>query len=77
MKVAASRDPTASFNDFFFKKLQDMLTENLPNVERSDLPNLSACIQEYMSFSDKTQKVIKSSVNQENLSELHEVMRQT
>lgn len=76
MKVSASTNQTTSLNEFFFKKLQQVLTENLP-LEQTDLPNLVACFQEYINFEDKTQRTIKSNVSQENLSEIHEFMKQT
>lgn len=74
MKMIANRNPVKSLNDFLLKKLQDLLIENLP-VTRDELPSIASCLQAFVKFDENMQKMVKSSVAQENLSDLHALIK--
>lgn len=75
MKNISNRDPKKSFNVFLLTKLQDLLIDNL-QLDRKDLPTVAACLQAFVHYQENIQAMVKASVAQENLSDLHALMKQ-
>lgn len=75
MKIAVKRDPDAALNEFILKKLQDLVIEKL-GLKREQLPTVVECLEELVRHHDNIASMVKASVNEENPSELAEVMQE-
>lgn len=75
MKIVAKRDPIASLNENFLKKLQDVMVENLP-VKRGELATIAACLQAYVKHDEEMKVMVKSTVALENFRKVNNVMKE-
>ena len=73
MKVIAKRDPVATMAELFLKKLQDLIMKFMP-LRREQLPNIPACLEEYVRHNEETNAMIKSCVDQTNLKKFHDLI---
>lgn len=73
MKSVANSNPVASLHEFYLKKLQDLLSENL-SINRDELKTIAVCLQEFVKHDEINLRIIKQNVDQELLSQLHEEM---
>lgn len=75
MKIIGNRNPVVTLNANFLATLQDVLMENL-SLERDEIQTVEACLEAYVKHEERIQTLTQSSVKQENLKKINEVLKQ-